>query len=344
MHSHQGRSRRHSGSNGEEDEVSLPPLSSRGEEGRSEAYSRPSKPSSYRSEGHKSSSTSGRASFESSKEPSSSRAFRDPDEWAHPDVPHSSHERYSRSSFRDAHSTSGRDNYDAGEPRSNESWSNRATNSRNTSSSTRRDWTQRYDHGRPSSSHGDSNWNASASFGNRTPTYEPWPSEESRPRSSDEHSHQRTGREDRHSDRESTGWRNEDRREENSQSWKRDWEPHQRENHGKSWEPRRWSENRHENSHRSTDDRSWEPAASWKSSRGETHGQRSQYSKSNHAHKNNRSGKKTQQNYKQKRDWRNDDGNLNKCVSCPSNTSLLINTVFQLAKERAPSIHQQKLA
>jgi CTD kinase subunit alpha len=61
-------------------------------------------------------------------------------------------------------------------------------------------------------------------------------------------------------------------------------------------------------------DRSWERASSWQpTSRGDAQNQRIQNGhRSGRPNKNSKNGKKNHSHNQQKRDWRGDDGNLNK--------------------------------
>lgn len=124
-----------------------------------------------------------------------------------------------------------------------------------------------------------------------------------------------------------------DRREGGTREWQRDngWEGRRQSTAGQSWDdPRGWSSSHGESSNR--EDRQWEPSASWQPSR------RDGGSSSNSNQKNQNSGKsksknkgskkggsKQQQQQSQplqhKRSWRDDDSQLNKCVSFGENVA-----------------------
>jgi hypothetical protein len=86
---------------------------------------------------------------------------------------------------------------------------------------------------------------------------------------------------------------------------------------GKGWDERHvWNDASYEKDHPKVEERSWEPAPSWQPSgrrdleQNSRNGQRNNY-----ANRNSKGGKRGVYMNKQKRDWRNDDGNLNKYVA-----------------------------
>ena len=115
-------------------------------------------------------------------------------------------------------------------------------------------------------------------------------------------------------------WRDE-RRDGDVREWTRDngWESRKQSSAAQSWdEPSKaWGSGRGESSNR--EDRSWEPSASWKPGRRDAGAssastQRGQNGgKSKGKNKGNKKGSNKQQQ-QQKRSWRDDDSQLNKCV------------------------------
>src|ERR1700722_2540993 len=248
MHSSHNRSRRQSNNKGEDYEA-LPLSVSQVDEPRSEPYSRRPQ-TSHHTERHKPPHTSGKSSYDTSREASSSR-HHDQDDWRSSDVSNrSSHDRYNYSSSKDAYHTATQDAYHSGESRDSDVWSNQSVGSG-------REWTKRYDHPRSTPSHTDSvGWNGPSTYGNRTPTYDQWRQDDGR---STERNVSRTAAEDRRPDGDVSGWHQDEPRD--SQLWVRDsrWDSRRHPNRGKEWsESRRWNNTRQEDSQRSSDERSWE--------------------------------------------------------------------------------------
>jgi hypothetical protein len=186
-------------------------------------------------------------------------------------------------------------------------------------SSVRDEWPQQYDH--PSSYHDSSSWGAAASrdaYDSRHPYYEDWSltnsthGSSSRVRDDDGHL--------RHSEkheREDLGWSRDHRRDKGTQQSRfqtgSNWESTKRDT---SWESGVAKDPQ------VLEDREWEPAPSWKSShRNEDSLQNSNQSQNNgqrssqHKQQQYSKGKRSQYSKQQRRDWRNDDSNLNKYVS-----------------------------
>lgn len=310
MYSSHGRSRRRRDSPGEDDEATTPLLVSRAEEPRSDPYSRPHQ-FSHHTKSYRASSTtmSTRAPYDANREASSSRSHRDSMDWRAGDDSHASPDRYSYSSSKDTYNRGGRDDYDTAESKDFETWAARPSG--DSHSTSRPEWTQRYDQNYSSTS-----WNAPVAYENRS-THDQWP-EDDHSRPPDERD-SRLALEDRPVDRGASGWHRDERRETKGQNWRRDsgWDTRRVENRNKIRnEPRQWNNASHadsHHSHHSVDDRSWEPAPTWQpSNRSDLQGQRHHNGRSNHSNKNSKGGKKGQQHNKQRRDWRTDDGNLNK--------------------------------
>jgi hypothetical protein len=313
MHTSHGRSRRQGNKKAEDSEAALPLLVSRVDEPRSESYSRLPQ-TSHRTESYRTSHTPKRP-YDNSREASSSRTLHDSDDWRTSDVSHhSSHDRYNYTASVDTYHSGSLDTYNAGESRDSDGWSSHSV-------TPGREWTPRYDHGRSTPSHPEpASWNA---YDNRTPSYDQWQPEDGRSFPPGERNLPRTATEDRQSDRDTSGWHKEERRDSPNKMWPRDngWESRRRDNRGKERdESRRWNNTRHEDSHRPAEERSWEPAPTWSSNRRENQGPRNQNGhKNHHSNKNSKGGKKGHAHNKQKRDWRTDDGNFNKYVLPCSN-------------------------
>jgi hypothetical protein len=181
--------------------------------------------------------------------------------------------------------------------------------------SMRDDWAhQHYDHS--SSYHDSSSWNASASrdaYDGRGSYYDDWPVTNTRGSSSHGHDDDRHLRHGGKHNRDDLSWSRERRREKSTQQI--------RYPSDSGWDVRRKDnglEDKLMDDTQSIEERAWEPAPSWKSSHHNEAGmpknqpqgshQRNTQPKQNPYTK----GGKRNQNTKQRRDWRNDDSNLNK--------------------------------
>jgi hypothetical protein len=118
---------------------------------------------------------------------------------------------------------------------------------------------------------------------------------------------------DRHHEQE---WHRDPRRDKGPQNFQSDsgWDTRRG---GKGWdEPHVWDDTSYEKDHPKVEDRSWEPAPSWQpSGRREFDQNNRNGQRNNYASRNSKGGKRGAFVNKQKRDWRNDDGNLNKYVA-----------------------------
>lgn len=277
-------------------------LESRGavaDEPRSESYSR-SHRSSHQSERYMPrSSLSSRSSYELDRESSSSRTHREPESWPRGDPPHErydyppdvGHHRTERNvSSRGDDWPTQHDEASYPEPRDN--------------------WSQHYEQSYPMSNYADPHWGAGSMppYESRGGPYEPWRQDGDRSRARDEQSH--VAHDDKPRERGNSGWRRDQKRERGRQHFKSDsgWDARRK---GKEWdENSRCDES---SSHRKrqpndTEDRSWEPGPSWQRSNTEQQNQRHNGYRHNYK---NQKGPKRQPLNKQKRDRRQDDGNLN---------------------------------
>lgn len=306
--------KRHRGSKGQIDDPSLVP---RADELSPEPYSRAVQ-TSHHSDSYRPPSTSSRASYDMAREPSSSRSRHEVDSWR----PDATHDRYEYTAPNDGYRRGGgRDDYDVVEQRDTEGWGRSGRDGRYSHS--REEWPQRYERSYSSSSYPEpSSWptHPPPSYDSRSASYSHWGADDSRNHTPDDRGHDRAqghGRPDRQPDREQ--WSTDQRREKSDQKWQSDagWDSRRRDQRGSQDEPTRHSSTQES----PTDDRSWEPAPSWRASarhdsRNDSQTQRSQNSHRNsNSNKNSKGAKKNQnQNNKQRRDWRTDDGNLNKLV------------------------------
>lgn len=310
MRSHGRNNRRNRGNKGQDDEQFL---DSRVDESRSESYSRPQQ-SSHRTESYRPPPISNRASYDVNREASTSRNHRDTDSWRPADaVP----DRYQYAS-NDGYHRGGRDDYDGVDSRNTEEWPVRPTSDTH-HSQPRGEWPQRYDPSYSSSTYLESSsWNtpSTTSYNHRKPSYDQWTSRDStRSHVPDESTPSMGPLEDRPIEVEQSGWLRDQRRDKGGQKFQSDsgWDTRRR---SKGWKEPNPQEAPlpHEGGH--TGDRSWEPAPTWQpSTRGDPHNQRNNFGQRNSYPNRNAKGgggKRTQNQNKQRRDWRSDDGSLNK--------------------------------
>jgi len=300
MRSHTRSNRRHRGSKGQDDDHYLVSQED------TETYTRLHKPS-HRTETYTSSSTSNRAPYVINKEGSTSRS-RQLDSWQYADPDDDRHKYASHDGYH-GHS-GGRDGYEYVEARDPDLWSARPHHDVRYSQP-REEWTHRYDHGYVTSSYAESSsWNPPLHDG-RSTSFEHWPSEETRV---DDRRVAATN--DRHHERE---WHRDHRRDKGPPKFQSDsgWDSRRG---GKGWDELHVWDDAHEKDRPKFEDRSWEPAPSWQPSERRDFEQSNRSGqRNNHANRNSKGGRRGAYAYanKQKRDWRNDDGNLNKFVAFP---------------------------
>jgi hypothetical protein len=298
MRSQHKQNRRPRGNKPQEDEQYGPPRIDES----SDSYSR-SHRASHRSDDRRASSTSNREYYDGYRDIGShSRSRHDEDPW-YPDL--------GRYREEDVYRREG--DYDPG-MRRDPDWGPRSAGDPQYSG-VRDEWPppQQFDHA--SSYHESSSWGAAASrdaYDGRSSYYEEWSTSGTRGSSS------QVRDEDRH-------LRHGEKPEREDMGWSRD---HQRKDKGANQQPRfpsdsGWDTRRRDNGwdERAVEDmeRAWEPAPSWKSTH---HNEGSSQSRSQNHSSNQRNsqqkpqqyskGKRTHNSKQQRRDWRNDDSNLNK--------------------------------
>ncbi|KAK2466241.1 hypothetical protein APHAL10511_001883 [Amanita phalloides] len=278
-----------------EDEQYLDLRGSAGEEIRSESYSRSHHPS-HQNQGYMSHSS--RGSYETDREPSSSRSHRDNDSWRRAEPRHDKYDYRQGGGYRR------RSEYTSSTPRDANNWKTR--HEEPSYPEPRDDWSQHYEQNFSNSNYPESSWNTNslAPYETRSEAYESWRTEEDR-----EHTHEeRTVPEDKPAERGSSGWHRDQRRETHHFQGDSRWDARRKE---KEWdEVGRWDNSSSHGKRHSDDneDRSWEPGPSWQRSNKEQHVQRQ------NGHRHNLKQLKGTKKYplqKHKRDWRNDDNNLN---------------------------------
>ena len=302
MRSHGRNNRRHRGNKEQNDDHYLVPQEE------TETYTRLHKPS-QRTENYRSSSTSNRAPYDTNREGSTTRTrhldtflYADPDDDRHVYTLHDGYHRHS----------GGRDEYEYVETRDPDPWSSRSHHDIRYSQS-REEWSHRYDQNYMASSYTESSWNPPLHDGRGTP-FDHWPTEEARV----DNRRGMATTPDRHHEQE---WHRDHRRDKDPQIFQSDsgWDARRG---GKGWdEPHLWDDTSYQKDrrkvedHPKTEDRSWEPAPSWQpSGRRELEQNNRNGQRNNHPNRNSKGGKRGAFVNKPKRDWRNDDGNLNKCV------------------------------
>ena len=288
-------SRRSRGDKGLDDEQYLDSRGSTGDEIRPSRSLHPSP----QSQGYMSHSS--RGSYEGDREPSSSRSHRDNDSWRRGEPPH---DRYDYSSgYRRGRGT------DYTPATSRDNW--RTRHEEPSFPESRDDWSQHYEQSYATTNYTESAWNPKslAPYESRSGT---WRTDEEREHSHEEHIH--VIHEDKPTERGSSGWHRDQRRERGKHRFQNDsgWDTRRR---GKEWdETSRWDESSSPSKRNSdeNEDRSWEPGPSWQRSNRD---QPVPYQNGHrHNHKQSKGIKKHSQQ-KHKRDWRNDDNNLNKYAS-----------------------------
>jgi hypothetical protein len=288
-------SRRSRGDKGLDDEQYLDSRGSTGDEIRPSRSLHPSP----QSQGYMSHSS--RGSYEGDREPSSSRSHRDNDSWRRGEPPH---DRYDYSS---GYRRGRRTDYTPATSRDN--W--RTRHEEPSFPESRDDWSQHYEQSYATTNYPESTWNPKslAPYESRSGT---WRTDEERDHSHEEHIH--VIHEDKPTERGSSGWHRDQRRERGKHRFQNDSGLHTR-RRGKEWdETSRWDESSSPSKRNSdeNEDRSWEPGPSWQRSNRD---QPVPYQNGHrHNHKQSKGIKKHSQQ-KQKRDWRNDDNNLNKYAS-----------------------------
>ncbi|KAF8655275.1 hypothetical protein AX16_003175 [Volvariella volvacea WC 439] len=198
----------------------------------------------------------------------------------------------------------GRDGYDI-DTRDEDAWYARPEDPRT-------DWSHRYDMSYPT--YPESSWHPpSSSYSNRPP-HDPWGSEDDSRNHYRQESRQQDGR---RTDRDGHGWRRDNRKDKGSMRFQSDsgWDTRRR----KAWDDKNQQKAQHSQeatqSSTATEDRSWEPAPSWKASA--KNDSQNQPKRSPKHQRNQSSGKSKNRKgnhnntARQRRDWRNDDGNLN---------------------------------
>ncbi|KAG7096926.1 hypothetical protein E1B28_004327 [Marasmius oreades] len=301
MRSHQSRQRRKQrSSRGQEDDQILV---SRTDDSHSDSYTHPRLPSnSHPSENYRTPTPSRTGSYEMAREPSSSRINHEhPESW-HLD---SVEDRYS-ATYRDSyHRRVSRDGYEMVDSR--EEWRPRRS-SESHHPQQRDEWPSRYHgSGQDSYSYQDpTGWDPppAPSYDDRL-SYSRWPEETVVPRNDNHDFHYRQ-RDQRGGRRERDASRDKHAEERPSDMG---WVPRHRENGRRSLgEGKVWDRPRSP-----IPERSWEPAESWKSSQRndstDTYSSSQRNNGYNKQHKG--SHRKSQQQNKSRREWRNDDSHLN---------------------------------
>jgi len=303
MRSHAKNSRRSRGHKGPDEDYYT---GAHGDEMRPETYPHVQEMS-HRSEGYRPSSASARSSYDTNREVSNSRNQRS-EAWHRNDLDDTyiTNDDYH-------HLSRGRGDHEILAPRESE-WSGRAQAEYRYPSS-RGDW---HDHTYPSSSYAESSRstpNALPRQSRAPPSYDPWVAEEPPP----EHRRGLDAVDDRSMDRVSYDWSRDHHRDKKGQKFQSDsgWDTHRRQ---RGWEApiaRRDSSPNKDNV--DLTDRSWEPAPSWRpsgpsdnNSQGYRNGQRTSNTDRSSSSTMSKSGKRVPHNNKVKRDWRTDDGTLNK--------------------------------
>ena len=271
-----------------------------GDDTHSDSYSR-SHSSFHTSENYRAPPNMTRALYLS--EPDVPSRSRRSDDWHHAEL---SHDRYS---YNDVYGRGERVGYDDGGPRSSEGW---GTVDVPPYPQVRNEWPQRYDRSTPSSSYPEpSSWGISPSgaYDSSHVYHDRWKQRDVRDLPPEKWI-SGPARADQRADPPPHDWHHEQRRDKNTV-------PRFQSDSG--WETRRerrWGREpaagREEllipKRHHPTQDRSWEPAASWKSSTNGDH----QNQRGQNGQRSNQARSKRGQNNKHRREWRADDGDLNK--------------------------------
>ncbi|KAG6860378.1 hypothetical protein C0995_011985 [Termitomyces sp. Mi166 len=306
MRSHVRNNKRGRGNKGPDDEHYI---GAQLEDMHSETYTRLHEPSRH-GDNYRVSTSSTRQSYDPGRESSSSRNRRHLQEWRREDE--AERHLYMEGDGYHRHS-SGRDDHTMLDAREPESWPPSHYGS------SRDDWPQRYDYtAYPPSSYAESSSRNAAihPHDGRSVPMDHW-------READR---QMLPPGDRHLSRESPNWRQEQRRDKNSQQYHNDsgWDTHRR---SRAWDepPATWDEISREKDHRLTSERTWDPAPGWHPPAHSGHDLEDRYSRSrvsntaststsgrnsySYSNTNSKNNKRTSHKYK--RDWRDDDGSLN---------------------------------
>lgn len=266
-----------------------------------DAYSR-SRPSYHVSEDYRVPSNSSRRPYVSERDVAP--RSRHEDDWRHRDP---DHDRYP---YNDTFALSDRGEYEDGGARNSSGWVSLRSSQYPQSSV---NWAHRFDSAAPSSSYPKQTvWGATNAYEHsRTAFPERWHPEGSRDMPLEDWS-QEPPRTDHTSDRRPHEWQRTETRRDKALSHKfqsdSGWDSRRRDRSDWTGETsgRPDEAPHHRNGIHSTEDRSWEPAASWKSS-----------SSNDQPHRNNQRSNSSRQKRgynqaKQRREWRTDDGDLNK--------------------------------
>ena len=224
------------------------------------------------------------------------------DEWHLAEL---SHDRYS---YSDVYGRGERGGYDDGGPRSSEGW---GTVDVPQYPQARNEWPQRYDRSTPSSSYPEpSSWSISPnSYDSSRVYHDRWTPRDVRDLPPEKWIPGPI-RTDQRADPLPHDWHHEQRRDKNTvQRFQSDsgWETRRERRWGREPAAGRDDLLTPKRLH-PTQDRSWEPAASWKSSTNGDH----QNQRGQNGHRSNQARQKRGQNNKHRREWRPDDGDLNK--------------------------------
>ncbi|PPQ94046.1 hypothetical protein CVT25_009894 [Psilocybe cyanescens] len=250
-------------------------------------------PESYRT------STSGRTAYMGGRDmPSGSR--RDGD-WRHAEL---DHDRYP---YADPFARGERSQYEDNAPRSSAGWGPPYIQPRSS-------WPSRYDNGASSSSYAEpSTWaipNPPSYDNTRTPYHEHWEPTAAREQPPDEWNPEPV-RNDHRSDRRQHDWRPDNHRDKNTgHRFRSDsgWDSRRRERNWANDPIGRQNDHPPDKRPSDTEDRAWEPAASWMSSTANDY----QHQRGQNGQRNTQQRpKRVQNNNKQRREWRADDGDLN---------------------------------
>jgi hypothetical protein len=303
MRPHGKSDRRHRGHKGHDDELYI---GAHGDEPRAETYSHHNE-APHRTESYRTSSTAHRSSYDANREASTSRTQRHSDPRRRGDHEEDRHHYPSDEEYR----RHGRNEYEDVERRTADAWSSRSHNDAQYIQS-RGEYSQRYDLGYASSSYAESSsWNASnpPPHDIRSIPFDHWAQEDPQP----DDRHGVPVVDERHLERDPTEWQRDQRREKGNQKFQSDsgWDSRRR----KGWGDPAWDDPSRKKDTSSVDNRSWEPAPTWQpSGRGDyEHASRSNQ-RNNNANRSAKGGKRSVYPVKSKRDWRNDDGSLNKFV------------------------------
>lgn len=306
MRPHGRSDRRHRGHKGQDDEHYL---GAHGDETRTEVYSRHNE-APHRTESYRTPSTIARSSYDVNREASTSRTHRHSDSWRRGDHEEDRHQYTSNEGYK----RHGRDEYedvDRRDTRDTDTWSGRSHDDAQYSQS-RGDWSQRYERGYVSSSYVESSsWNVPnhTSHDSRTIPFDRWAPEDPPP----DDRHGIPAADDRHIERETPDWHRGQSRDKGNHKFQSDsgWNSRRR----KGWGDQGWEETTQKKDISSMDDRSWEPAPTWQpSSRGDYEQASRSGQRNSNASRNVKGGKRNVYPAKPKRDWRSDDGTLNKSV------------------------------